>query len=134
VFSFCFKTNNTSKQQSWTSKTKTRNNFSKLISSFWKQMRRGRISFPKRKTRSTPICKCTLFFQFSQNISKSNLKLPFFYFDWDSSKCIRDKRTWRSRKLINLIRQPMMNAQWWYPSLSQKFSFLKEGKRSLLCK
>ena len=77
-FSFCFKTNNTYKQQSWTSKTKTCNKFSKLISSFWKKMRRGRIYFPKRKTRSTPICKCTLFFQFSQNISKSNLKLPFF--------------------------------------------------------
>ena len=61
--------------------------------SFPKAKRRGRISFPKRKTRSTPICKCTLFFQFSQNISKSNLKLSFFYFDRDSSKCIRDERT-----------------------------------------
>ena len=58
--------------------TKTSKQFSKLISSFQKKMRRGRISFPKRKTRSTPICKCTLFFQFSQNISKSNLKIPFF--------------------------------------------------------
>ena len=48
--------------------------------SFPKAKRRGRISFPKRKIRSTPICKCTLFFQFSQNISKSNLKLPFFLF------------------------------------------------------
>ena len=104
-------------------KSKTSNKFSKLISPFWKQMRRGRISFPKRKTRSTPICKCTLFFQFSQNIIKSNLKLPFFYFDRDSSKCIRDERTWRSWKLVNPIRQPMFNAQWWYPSLSQKFSF-----------
>ena len=62
-------------------KSNTSNHFSKLISSLWKKMRRGRISFPKRKTRSTPICKCTLFFQFSQNISKSNLKLPFFFIE-----------------------------------------------------
>ena len=115
-------------------KSKTSNNFSKLISPFWKPMRRGRISFPKRKTRSTPICKCTIFFQLSQNISKSNLKLPFFYFDWDSSKFIRDERTWRSWKLVKPIRKPMSYAQWWYPSLSKKISFLKEGKRSLLCK
>ena len=40
--------------------------FKKLISSFQKQMRRARISFPKRKTKGTPICKCTLSFQFSQ--------------------------------------------------------------------
>ena len=88
--------------------------FSKLISSFWKQMRRERISFPKRKTRSTPICKCTLFFQFSQNISKSILKLPFFYFyfDWDSSKSMREKLSWRYWKLVKPIRKPMSNAQW----------------------
>ena len=81
--------------------------------SFLKAMRRGRISFPKRKIRSTPICKCTLFFQFSQNISKSNLKLPFFYyFDRDSSKCMRDERSWRSWKVVKPIRKPMSNTQW----------------------
>ena len=99
----------TSTQQSW-----TQNQIQAMLFqtnfSFLKAMRRGRISFPKRKTRSTPICKCTLFFQFSQNISKYNLKLPIFFFDWDSSKCIRNERSWMSWNLVKPIRKPMSNS------------------------
>ena len=132
-FIFCFKTKNISKQQSWTPNQRQAIIFQTDFS-FSKAMRKGRIYFPKRKTRSTPICKCTLFFKFSQNISKSNLNYHIFCFEWDISKCIREERTWRAWKLMKPIRKPMSNAQWWYPSLSKKNYFQKEGKRSLLCK
>ena len=78
VFSFCFKTKNTSKQQSWTLNQRQAI-FYQTDFSFLKAKRRGRISFPKWKTNKHTICKCTLFFRFSQKISKSNIKLPFFF-------------------------------------------------------
>ena len=76
-------------------KKKTRKHFSKLISSFRKQMRRGIISFPKRKNKKHTYMQMHSIFSNFSNISKPNLKLPFFYlyFDWDSSKCMRDERS-----------------------------------------
>ena len=53
--------------------------FTKLISLFRNQ-KEGEESIFLKKNQKHTICKCTLFFRFSQNISKPNLKLPYFLF------------------------------------------------------
>ena len=58
---------------------------------FLKAIKGVRVSFPKRKTTSTLHAYALYFFDFSWNIDRSNLKLHYFFFWWDSTNARETK-------------------------------------------
>ena len=66
---------------------------------FLKAIKGVRVSFPKRKTTSTLHAYALYFFYFSWNIDRSNLKLHYFFFWWDSTNA-RETREQREPEIL----------------------------------